>query len=114
MFSSKFETIVKEHPEWESQLRNIEKALARARSGQTVDPTLIATTTSLKLGEVVALLQVLAEKNIGRFRLTVVDEHGSKVRTFSRYSEIPDIVPDKFGNEIHVQPQNVELLFELA
>ena len=114
MFLHKLEPILKEHPEWEDPLRNIEEALSHIRSGQVVDPVIVATETSLKLGEVIALLQVLTENDIGRFQISVSDDNGLQVKSFSKYSEIPDIIQDSFDREIHVGPQNIDLLFMLA
>lgn len=114
MLSGKFERTRRKHPAWSDRLRRVQDAFGTVHPGQAVDPAIVASSTGLKLGEVVGLLKALAEESVGRFQLRVVDEHGIEVASFASLSEIPPTVEDEFGREVTPEPENVELVFRVG
>lgn len=114
MFWNKLERTLRDHPDWEPQLREIASAISGASTGAAVDPATIAQSTGLKLGEVLAFLKVLADESVGRFEIRVLDPRGLEIARFTRLSEVPDRIEDEFGEETEVDPENVELVFRLS
>jgi hypothetical protein len=114
MFWDKLERSLSKYPKWAEALRMLGGQLERVPPGRAVDPHVLSIRTEIPLGEVLALLGALSEESVGRLELRVVDKNGQEVATFPRASDLPPIVRDQFGEEIEVDPENVDLVFRLT
>jgi hypothetical protein len=101
-------------PDWAPDLARVAEVVGRAPQGTAIDPLVVSTLTELPLGQVIALLQVLARLRRGRLELRVVDRQGRELATFRSLREVPSSLRDRFGDLTPVLPENVELVFRRA
>ena len=111
-FWSKIQRIRATHPQWKDLLSGLEDAIREIPSPNALDPTVLARISRLKLGQVIALLQVLAERTAGRFEARVLDHDGNVIKRFDSVADVPDRVTDDFGRELDVSPEDIELVFK--
>jgi hypothetical protein len=101
-------------PDLLKNLERVRKVVQSAPRGAAVDPEVVAQTTGLSTGPVIALLEMLGRSHEGRLELRVVDELGREIATFKRLEDIPESVEDDFGDVTRVYPENVELVFRTS
>jgi hypothetical protein len=111
MSLDRFARIVRKHPQWERPLRAILRVVESYPPNWAVDPLVVAHDTGLPLSDVIGLMNVLVESELGRLMVRVVDANGLEVARFASVAQIPAIVENEFGDEIRVAPENVELIF---
>ncbi len=101
-------------PSWAGDLAKVREVVRRAPPGTALDPAVVAGHTTLPLGVVIALLQVLAGRREGRLELRVLDGRGREVGAYATLGDIPASVHDQFGDIHRVSPEDVELIFRVG
>jgi len=107
-----FEQTRRVHPEIRPLAEKVLAGLKPYADDEPVNPALLQRQAGVTNVELLAILNVLRENDLGDFGVAIADPYGRYIRPlFKTVTDVPDEFEDDHGNTIHPESSDIRIVF---